>query len=196
MPVLLLSTTCDLKMWQNVQAYAPRICLRRSHSKTCQSCRGWTFWNSPSKVSVTHWLQAPILFEMLCHGQPGLELIGSLISNDFNTIFGAGVCLSPKNPIFLCPSAKACVATLITRPRQLPGPYHALSQQRKSRPCHWLCSAEVKVDAMKSTAQRFALFAPQLPLLYLLRFWIRLSAFGRGTKFLFNHCWTMPGGST
>ena len=140
MPVLLLSTTCNLKMWQNVQAYAPRICLRRSHSKTCQSCRGWTFCqNSPSKVSVTHWLQAPILFEMLCHGQPGLELIGSLISNDFNTIFGAGVCLSEDHPIFLCLSAKACVATLITRPRQLPGPYQTrlvAAKKKQALPLH------------------------------------------------------------
>ena len=106
MPVLLLSTTCNLKMWQNVQAYAPRICLRRSHSKTCQSCRGWTFCqnSSPSKaVPVTPWLlQAPILFEMLCHGQPGLELIGSLTTSLEN----AGVCLSPNiiqyHPISLC----------------------------------------------------------------------------------------------
>lgn len=103
---------------------------------------------------------------MLCHGQPGLELIASLISIDFNTIFGAGVCLSPN-------IIQYSYVPLLPRPvwplsslghGSCPDPIrHAL----QALPLHDAMLCEVKVDAMKSTAQCLAcFFAPLTPLLY------------------------------
>lgn len=182
MPVLLLSTTCDLKMWQNVQAYAPRICLRRSHSKTCQSCRGWTFSDRvPARLCHT----LPSGAYIVWNAMPWSTWLGTHCITDFNWFQHHLWCrclpFSEYHPIFLCPSAaKACVATLITRPRQLPGPYQTRLAGLATPWRH----------ALRGESGRHEVHRPMFGLFFCstdstavpaLRFWIRLSAFGRGT---------------
>ena len=133
MPALLLSTTCNL-MWQNMQAYASRICLRRSHSKTCQSCRGWICQNSSPKAAkaVSH-LGCRRLYCLKCYAMVNLAW-NSLDHSQHQHLWRMQVFAFPRISsnssnipmipyVWLPVPFKACVATLITQPRQLPGPY-------------------------------------------------------------------------
>ena len=61
-------------LWCGREAYTARICLCRCSSKTCNTSRGWDGRCDDLSRTILLVDQAPLLFEMLCHGQPGTGL--------------------------------------------------------------------------------------------------------------------------